>query len=119
MTILPPLTVLLGYSLYSFFLAYQKAYLRTLRDAENSTARSALFLFVLAAAIYGLWFLIVWGLRVDWLQVLILLGVSLLIQLAWYPVEKTLQLQDIQHLFGRIGYAVIPVCGYLLWRALP
>ncbi len=116
---IPPLSLLASYTAYSFFLAYQKAYLRTLRDPETSPSRGGLFVFVIIATLYGLWFLLYWGFNVSWLQVLVLFGGALSIQLAWYLLERVLGLSDTPRLFGRLGFVAIPICGYLMWQALP
>ncbi len=116
---IPPLTLLASYTVYSFFLAYQKAYLRTLRDPETSPSRGGLFVFVMMATLYGLGFLVYWGVNVSWLQVLVLFGGAVLVQLAWAQLEKSLGLSDTPRLFGRLGFVAIPFSGYLMWQAVP
>lgn len=113
-----PITLLAAYAVYSFLLYYQRVRLKQMGDAA-AVWRIGLTVFAVAAAVYALGFLLYWGFTVSGLQVLVLLAVASLVHIGWSLLESALKLEGSYRVFSLIGLVGVPVCGVLMWTALP
>jgi len=112
-----PLTLIVSYAVFSFFLFYQQLHLKNFRGASQGFA-TLLGLFALVGMIFGLGFLIYWGYKVSWLEAAILFGIAFAIKVVWFPIEARLGLTNSYWLFSLAGFVALPVAGYFMWAAL-
>jgi hypothetical protein len=113
-----PLTLIISYAAFSFFLFYQQLHLKNYQGASEILG-AALSILALAGMVYGLGFLIYWGYKVSWLQAGILFALAFAIKLVWFPIEAKLGLRNSYWVFSLIGFVVLPASGYFMWSSLP
>ena len=113
-----PVSLIVSYGVFSFFLFYQQLHLKNFQGASEVVG-AALGIFVLVGMIYGLGFLIYWGYKNSWLQAGILFALAFAIKLIWFPIEAKLGLRNSYWIFSLLGFAALPVSGYFMWASLP
>lgn len=113
-----PMSLIVSSALYSLFVFYQKLHIKRF-DGASELLSIVLSVFVFFGMVYGFGFLIYWGYKVDWLQAISLFVIGFAVQLVWFPVEAILKLRSFYWAFSLLGFAVIPVSGYVMWAALP
>ncbi len=113
-----PVSLIISYAVFSFFLFYQQLHLKNFRGASKAFG-AALGIFVSVGTVYGLGFLIYWGYKISWFQAGILFAISLAIMLIWFPIEAKLGLRNSYFTFSLMGFAALPVSGYFMCVSLP
>jgi len=112
------ITLIISYVVFSFFLFYQQLHLKNFRGSSE-LFQLGLGLFALLAMIYGLCFLIYWGINVSWIQAVILFAISIGVNIIWFPIEAKLGLRNSYWIFSLIGFITIPISGFFMWASLP
>lgn len=113
-----PINLIVAYVAFSIFAFYQKLHLKNFQGASKGFG-SALTIYVMTTTIFGLGFLIFWGVEVSWLQAGILFIIALAIQILWFPVEAMLRLQNLYPMISMAGFIAIPIAGYFMLASLP
>jgi hypothetical protein len=113
-----PYSLIASFIVFSFFLFYQQLHVKNFQGASQ-TFGLILNVFAFSAMIYGYGFLIYWGYSVSWLHAVILFVAGLLLKLVWFPVEAKLGLRNSFLILSLVGFVVIPLSGYFMFRALP
>ncbi len=113
-----PITLIISYAIFSFFLFYQQLHLKNFRGASE-VFEASLGIFALIGMLFGLGFLIYWGYKVSWLQAAALFGIAFAIKIVWFPIEAKLGLRNFYWLFSLAGFVALPVSGYFMWSVLP
>lgn len=111
-----PITLLISYLTFSFFIYYQQLYAKN----TSSSIRKIDFIITLFGFIgmlfqYG--FLIYWGYKVSWIDSIILIVVSLLIQSIWFYAEAKFKIQSVS-LISKVGLLAVPISGYFMINTL-
>lgn len=113
-----PLSLIISYSIFSFFLFYQQLHFKNFHG-ESEAFGALLGIFALVGMLYGLGFLIYWGYKVSWLQAAALFSIAFAIKIVWFPIEARLGLRNTYWVFSLIGFVALPVSGYFMWAVLP
>ncbi len=112
------LSLIISYSLYSFFLFNQQLHLKNFQGASRAFA-AVLGIFVFVGMIFGHGFLLYYGYKVSWLQAGALFLLAFLIKIAWFFIEAKTGLRNFAWVFSAGGFVALPGCGYFMWAALP
>ena len=113
-----PESLLVSYTLFSFFLFYQQLHVKNFQGA-NIAFGTFLAIFCFAAMLFGLGFLLYYGYKVSWLQAGLLFVLAFLIKIVWFAIEAKIGLRGFAWVLSLAGFVVIPVCGYFMWITLP
>lgn len=113
-----PISLLVSYTLFSFFGFYQKLHIKNFKGSSQGLLL-ILNLFVLVATLYGFGFLLYYGYSVSWVQAIVLVVISLLIQFVWFPIEAKLGIQYLYVYLSLSGFLVLPICAFFMWQSLP
>ena len=113
-----PITLIISYAVFSFFLFYQQLHLKNFQGASEAFG-AMLGIFAFGGMLFGLGFLIYWGYKVSWLQAVALFGIAFAIKIVWFPIEAKLGLRNSYLFFSLAGFIALPVSGYFMWAALP
>jgi TPR repeat protein len=113
-----PLSLLISYIGFTFFLFYQTLHIRNFKGASEAY-KFALNIFVLISRLFGISFLLYWGYHYSWGQIIYLYGLGLIFKPMWFYVEAKLGLSHAYWMFSLAGFIVIPICGLTMWNALP
>lgn len=113
-----PTSLLISYTVFSFFLFYQQLHLKNFQGASAKLA-VLLGLFAFSGTLFGISFLFYWGYRVSWLQACLLFAIALFIQGVWFSIEARLRLRAFYWVFSLAGFIVLPISGYFMWEAIP
>jgi len=113
-----PIILIVSYVVFSFFLFYQQLHLKKFQGSSE-VFQLGLGIFALLAMIYGLGYLIYWGIKVSWLQAALLFVISLGIKIIWFPIEAKLGLRNSYWVFSLLGFVALPISGYFMWVSLP
>ncbi len=113
-----PVTLIISYAVFSFFLFYQQLHLKNFQGASKAFG-AALGIFAFVGMIFGLGFLMYWGYKISWLQAGILFAIAFAIKLVWFPIEAKLGLRNSYWIFSVVGFAALPLSGYFMWASLP
>jgi hypothetical protein len=97
-TINLPLGLIISYTVFSFFLYYQRLHVKIFQGSSEAFG-AMLGLFALVGTIYGLGFLVYWGYKISWIQSGILLAIAYAIKLVWFLIEAKLGLRDSNWIF--------------------
>lgn len=112
-----PISLILSYSLYSFFLFYQQLHLKNFQGASQAFGLT-LGVFAFAGMLFGLGFLLYYGYKVSWLQAGVLFLLAFVIKVVWFFIEAKAGLRNFARVFSIGGFVALPVCGYFMWTTL-
>jgi len=113
-----PTTLIVSYSVFSFFLFYQQIHLKNFQG-DDEIFEFSLAIYAFGGMLFGFCFLIYWGYMFSWLQAVSLFGIAFAIKLVWFPIEAKLGLTNLYWFFSGTGFIAIPVSGYYMWSNLP
>lgn len=102
------------YALLSVFATQQKFCVRDFRGSSQLYAL-ALGYFMAATTLFALGYLVAYGIKVRWWAPFALFAIGLI---AWIPTLFTEKIIP-TFVWGILSFAGVPICAYLLIRALP
>jgi hypothetical protein len=111
-------TLISAYAGFSLLLFYQQLHIKNFGGSSQGLL-ALLNVFALLAMLFGIAFLLYFGYKVSWLFAFALFAIALVVKFAWFAVEAKLGLRSAAPVLSLLGFVGIPVCGYLMWSAIP
>tara|TARA_B100001175_G_C19140544_1_gene463447 strand:- start:87 stop:458 length:372 start_codon:yes stop_codon:yes gene_type:complete len=111
----PSTELIITFSIYSFFVFYLQKWSSVFQGASQGFG-VFLNLFMGVATLFGLGFLIYYGIKVEWAAPLMLFGISLLLKFVMVSIEAILfgRSQSSIFIIGTVGFIICPILGYRL-----
>ena len=111
----PSNDLIITFSIYSFFVFYLQKWSSVFQGASQGFGIFLNF-FMGIATLFGLGFLIYYGIKVEWAAPLMVFGISLFVKFVMVSIEAILfgRFQSSVFIIGTIGIIVCPILAYRL-----
>ena len=113
-----PVFLITAWSLFTVFAFYQKLHIRDFQGASQA------FLLILnisafGSMIFGVGFLIYYGVTVKWYLPIILLVIGFVVKFIWFAIEAQLGIKQLPLVISILGFIGLPLCALVMIIYLP
>jgi len=107
-----PINLAISYLIFSFFIYHQHSYVN-----NNFGIGGKIGFIISLCLVFSYGFLIYWGYKVSWIDSIILIVVSILIQSIWLTIEQKFKINS-ESLISKVGLLATPISGYFMIIAI-